>query len=103
MMILAYLLYSMFNYISYNCDALFLAKPHDSSNCLFLNGRVPLWLKDVDAICHREVQSHCSSSKCHEERGNCRILLEIQDHRATFRECHRAIDDTDWNVVRGKI
>jgi hypothetical protein len=98
-----YLLDGMLDYIAYDGNMLFLAKPYDASDCLLFDGRIPLWLKYVDTIGNCKIQANCSCPQCHEKCGPCWILLELQQCRSTFRKCHRAIDNADWNILGREV
>lgn len=52
-----YLLYRAANDIPHHCNLLLLPETPSSANCLFLNGRIPQGLQDVDPGRSGDVES----------------------------------------------
>lgn len=50
----SYLLYRLFHCISHNCDFSRLVQTEEPADGLLLGRRVPLWLENVDPVCHRQ-------------------------------------------------
>jgi hypothetical protein len=52
---LNYLLDRAIHDVTDNSDLFLLAKPENTTDSLPFNGRIPLWLQNVDAICNRKI------------------------------------------------